>query len=261
MAIVLAFLLASIAWADDDDDEQSPTQIPQNLPRQNPHAFIITPVLFNQLVFGSDGPQAIDRIDIMANQRIDEIDQVCTLSDVQKQKLRLAATGDSKYFRDQFERLKQKLSNTEYNPNDESTFDAFRPLQQRWQAGILGNQSLFQKVLYTTLDKSQLSVFEQKQAEQVKLQYKARITEAVDMLDDQVSLGDAQREELEKLLQATPPPKFFSPYVRFYILSQVAVLPDEKLRLIFDAKQMEILPKLLQRYKELGLKFKQEGFF
>src|SRR5262245_20658009 len=63
---------------------------------------------FNQLLFRNQGnPEAArKRLEVVLALRADAVDRVCSLSDVQKKKLKLAGRGDIKRFFDQIEDLR-----------------------------------------------------------------------------------------------------------------------------------------------------------
>jgi hypothetical protein len=268
-AALIAFLL--LAWstaavrADDDDDDE-----PANPQPAGQQAFVLVPETFDQWVFGGvvihGGPnnnaanQMDQRCQSLLDMRIDAIDRVCTLSEAQQKKLRLAASGDIKRFSDQYDQLKQKYLNTKQDPNNiNQVFVALQPLQQAWQTGIFGDQSLFKKVIANTLQQQQLADYQHEEAARNNSRYLAKIKLAVISLDNLLGLTDAQRQEFEKLLAETPPPKKFGQYDYYYVITQVARLPEEKLKSILDARQLKIIQPIIQRNKGFEQMLKQQG--
>jgi hypothetical protein len=258
--VVLLFITAAYraARAEDDDDDDQPV----NQPQAAAQAFVLSPENFDQWVFGGGGnsAQVLTQFESLVNLRIDAINRVCTLSDAQKKKLRLAASGDIKKFRDQYEQLKQKYQNTQQDPNNlNNIFVAIQPLQLQWRAGILGDQSLFQKVIASTLEPQQLADYGQQEAERNQARYQAKIELAIAMLDNSLAFTDNQRQQFEKLLEQSPPPKKFGQYDFYYVMFQASKLPGEKLQTIFDTRQMKFLQQVFQRVKGYELMLKQQG--
>jgi hypothetical protein len=257
---LFAIMSHKVVRADDDDDDDAP---PANQPQVARQVIMLSPENFDQWVFGGGGnnaTQVLKQFDALVDLRLEALDRACTLSDVQKKKLRLAAFGDIKKFRDQYEQLKQKYQNTQQDPNNlNDVFVAIQPLQLQWRAGILGDQSLFQKVIDNTLQAQQKVEYDQEETARNHARYQAKIKLAVTTLDGTLSFTAAQRQQFETLLQQTTPPKNFGQYDFYYVMYQASQLPDEKLKSIFDARQMKILLQVFQRYKGYELMLKQQG--
>jgi hypothetical protein len=265
-ALILVLLIASFCLPAraDDDDEDEPAN-PQVAVQPN---FVLTPEIFDQWMFGgvvthpgksSDG-QLSQRCQAVLELRINAIDRVCTLSDAQKAKLRLAASGDIKRFCDDYEQLRQKYLSTKHDQSDVNRiFTAIQPLRQQWQNGILSQQSLFQKVFTSTLQPDQIALCRDDETSREKARYQAKIKLAIVSLDNTLVLTDAQRQELEKLLLATPLPKKFGANDFYYVMWQATSLPEEKLQSLLDAHQKKIFRQISDHMKSYKAMLEQQG--
>jgi len=244
-------LLAAI-----DDDDDAPLQDP------NQPVFILTPETFDQWVFsnGGNSAQAFSQIDTQVKLRIEAVDRVCSLLPPQTLKLHLAADRDIKKFRDQYDQLKVKYQNTKQNPNNvQSIYSAIAPLQQQWNAGIIGDSSMLAKVIENTLTADQWAAYQKEQAERKNYHYRAKIKLALATLESSVPITVEQREQLAKLLIAeTKPPKKFSQFDVQVVLLQAANLPEAKLKNIFDDGQMKSLNQIFQQVKGMEPVLKQQ---
>jgi hypothetical protein len=224
---------------------------------------VLTPEQFDQWVFNGVGncDQAIRQLETQINMRIEAINRVCKLSDAQKQKLHLAASADIKRFRDKYDELKLKLQNTRHNQNDvNKIFTQIQPLQTEWNAGILGDKSVYNKVLHRTLDPEQSQHSEKEEAERDQYRYKSKVKLAVLTLETAMPLTEAQRDAFVKLLvQETHPPNTFGEYDYYVVMLQAAKIKPEKLTVIFDEPQMRALKQVFQQARGLEPVLKQQG--
>jgi hypothetical protein len=248
-------LVGSPLLAADDDDDAPP-------PDPNQPVFILTPETFDQWVFSNVGnsAQAFSEIDSQVKLRIEAVDRVCSLSQLQKLKLQLAADRDIKKFRDEYDQLKNKFQHTRQNPNDlQKVYSAIAPLQQQWNAGIISDSSMLGKVIESTLTADQWAAYQKELAERMNYRYRAKIKLALASLESTVPITDEQREQLEKLLIAeTKPPKKFSQFDAQVVLLQAANLPEAKLKNIFDDGQMKSLQQVFQQVKGMEPMLKQQ---
>ncbi len=200
------------------------------------------------------------RCQSLLEMRINAVDRTCHLTDAQKSKLRLAASGDMKKFCDAYEQLSSKYVNTRRDPNDvNQIYAVIQPLRTQWQTGILGEQSLFQKIIPATLQPEQVTAFQEEETTRTKARYQAKVKLAITSLDNTLALTDQQRHDLEQLLLETPPPKIFGQMDYYYVLVQLSKLPEEKLKPIFDARQWKIMQQAVQRGRAFQNMLVQQG--
>ena len=80
------------------------------------------------------------------------------------------------------------------------------------------------------------------------------------MLDNGLPLADEQRQKLVALLLAeTKPPKRFGPYDYYVVTVQMAKLPEEKLKPLFDDAQWRMLRQQLNNMRAMEQWLKQSG--
>src|SRR5262249_23078167 len=121
-------------------------------------------------------------------------------------------------------------------------FQQIQPLQAKMQAGLFNEDSLFEKTLNSVLTQEQNAPRMQLEAERRKFRYQAQIGIALAVLENALPLVDEQRQAITKLLEEnTEPPKRFSQYDYYYVLLQMAKMPEEKLKGIFDDTQWRML--------------------
>jgi hypothetical protein len=249
-------LIGSPLFAAVDDDDDAPP------PDPNQPVFILTPETLDQWIFSNVGnsAQAFSQVDTQVKLRIEAVDRVCSLSPPQKIKLQLAADRDIKKFHDQYDQLKLKYQHTKQNPNNlNNVMSAIAPLQQQWNAGIIGDSSMLAKVIENTLTADQWSAYEKEQSERTGYRYRAKIKLALATLESTVPMTVEQREQLEKLLLAeTKPPKKFSQFDPQVVLLQAANLPEAKFKNIFDDGQMKSLQQVFQQVKGMEPMLKQQ---
>ena len=247
----------AVASPDDDDDVvEAPAAVAQP-------TFVLSAQQFDQWVFAQRGDlgQGIKQLESQLSLRIEAMDRLSKLTDAQKRKLQLAGMSDIKRFSDVYESLKQKLVNTQYPQNDvNKVFNELQPLQQQWRAGVLGSESLFNKVLRHSLDPQQSEEGERAEQERIRFQYRAKVQLAIGTIENSMPLTAAQRKDLEKLLlEETRPPKSFGQYDVYIVLIQASKLPEKKLRAIFDEPQMRALQQMFQQNAQVEQVLRQQG--
>jgi hypothetical protein len=194
----------------------------------------------SQGTFDPDGEMALT---------IEAIDRVCKLTDDQKDKLELAARGDFSRFEHQVDDLRAEHVGKTYGQNEiGEVYQKIQPLAAQYQAGLLGDASLFSKVLEGSLTSEQSQKFERIEQERRHARYAAKVGLFVAGLQRTCALTAKQRQELtELLLDQTKPPKVFGQYDWYVILYQAAKLPDDTYKKIVDEAQLKPLKQTLQQ--------------
>jgi hypothetical protein len=224
--------------------------------------FVLSAAQFDQWVFSSnDSSQAFSQLESQVKLRVEALDGASKLSDAQKRKLQLAGARDVKRFRDRYEELKRKYENTAHPQNDiNKIYQEIQGLQTEWRTGVLGDSSLFAKVVRSVLEPEQSEGSDQAEAARKKFYFTAKIEATIAILENAVPITSTQRAALQKLLlTATRPPKEFGQYDHYVILLQVARLPEEKLRAILDESQVDSLKPLFEQATRLEPTLKQQG--
>jgi hypothetical protein len=174
---------------------------------------------------------------------VEAVDRVCKLSENQKEKLRLAGRGDYARFQQQVDQLRAEYVGKSYEQNKVGEiYQKIQPLGMVYQAGLLGDSSLFSKVLARTLTLEQAAKFDRIEAERRQARYAAKVGLFIASLERSCPLSDKQRTTLNELLLAeTKPPKRFGQYDWYVIMYQAGKVPDEKYEQILDEAQMRRL--------------------
>lgn len=218
-----------------------------------------------QIVFGSrQGQSGRARAQTSLELQVGLVERIGNLSADQKEKLELSGLGDIHRFFDQFETLRRK------SPTGQITMEQYQkmrqeaqPLQARFRAGLHGSGSLFQKTLRNTLDESQISAFQEIDAERRRREYAAIVRATLAQIDRAVPLTSDQRSRLTELvLTRTEPPEFYgeSHYQYYVVLLNISKLPEEELRPIFLENEWKVVDALLRqgRIAEAHLRQAQE---
>jgi hypothetical protein len=224
--------------------------------------FVLSALQFDQWAFNApDSSLVFEQLDSQVKLRMEAIDRASKLTDDQKRKILLAGARDIKRFRDRYEEMKRKYENTAHPQNDVNKIhQEIQTLQTEWRAGLLGNSSLFAKVIRSVLEPEQSETSEQAEAERQRFYFAAKLQATIATLENTVPLTSRQRADLQKLLLAeTRPPKEFGQYDQYVIWLQAARLPEAKLRAILDEPQFEALQPLFQTANRLEPTLKQQG--
>jgi hypothetical protein len=225
--------------------------------------FVLTEQQFNQWLtggmFGRMAPSEL--IESQLSVRIDRLEEVCRLTPGQKEKLRLAGLGDAARFEDRVAQLREKMVNKSYDQNEvNEIFQEIQPLQREYQAGLLGEGSLFIKVLDRTLDEDQKVEYEAMQAERRAARYAARVRLYVATLERSAPMTARQRQALlDWLLETTQPPQRFGENDVHYVMFQASQAPQEQLADIFDAAQLRVLRPALKQGAGYAGFLRQQG--
>jgi hypothetical protein len=219
---------------------------------------------FNQLIFRNQGnaQTARKRMDTMLVLRTEAVNRVCSLSDAQKKKLQLAGRGDIKRLFDQVEEIRKKFKAVQNDRNRIGEVLQEGQNVQRSIDALFGSNSIFEKTMRNTLTTEQYDKYEKIERDRQAFSYGAKIEMAVAMLDNTLPLRDDQRLKLaELLLDESKPPKrsLNSNYDYYFVMIQMARIPPDKLRPLFDDAQWRIISRLLEQMKAREPQLRQAG--
>ena len=136
------------------------------------------------------------RLETRLKTRIDHVDRACKLTPEQKAKLNVAGRGDLKRVFARMDELSELLAAPvqEVRRRKELLLEFARKRQEIKETDIFGDDSLFAKVLKSTLTKEQHSVRDQAAKQAAIAQRKATIRWAVGSLDTWLRLSPEQHE-------------------------------------------------------------------
>jgi hypothetical protein len=227
---------------------------------------------FEQWVFNRGGGPAQNaasarkELDRSLQLNIQDIDRVCKLTESQKKKLQLAGRGDIKRFYDRYEVVRQKFQRLKQKQQDDwqelwqELWQDINPLQTDIQSGLFHEDSLLHKSLRHTLTTEQLPRYQAQADERRRFHHRASIELAVNGFEESVPLRDAQRQELiTLLLKELKPPRKWNQNAVYAITVRMSLLPDHKLKPVFDRTQWKIVRPQMDMYKGNVQWLKQSG--
>ena len=203
----------------------------------------------------------ITQLSRMLEMRIDAVDRITKLSSAQREKLALAGWGDAIRFEDAYDEMRAQLVDKKYDRRKVGEIhQKVQQLSKRYKQGLLGKESLFEKVMRTTLDGEQLAAYDGDRARRRAYRYKAQMRLHVAVIEKNVPMTEMQRQALlDWLLAETKPPRTSGLQDRLYVMYQMSKMPQENLEEIFDESQLRVLKKMLQRGASYEQHLRQNG--
>lgn len=185
--------------------------------------------------------------------QVDFVNLAGPLTEIQRLKLMLAGQGDINRFFEDYEILRASLPKGRVGQNDwQQMWQRIQPIQLRQQAGLHGPGSLFQRTVKALLTSEQKAKFEVLDKERRTKHYQATIRVALTTIETKVPLTVAQRKRLIELLttKTRPPERVLPQYGDFYyVMSQLAALPEEDLKPIFEPREWKPFSTIVMPYK------------
>jgi hypothetical protein len=173
--------------------------------------------------------------------------RVCTISDEEQTKMKLAARGDVKRLMQQTEELRKRLNAAQNDAKEQAAVGAEVPaLQNRTGYGLCGEHSLVGKTLRNMLDAERLAKFDAEMAARTRRQYRATIEALLVVWEESVPVSGDQHDALVKILsEETPPPLIFGRFDDHYVRYRLATLPARTINALLDDHQRELLGGVL----------------
>jgi hypothetical protein len=229
--------------------------------------FIVPEENFDQWIFNQNGvvdkggANTKKRLYALAESRIEEITRKCSLSEAQQKKLELAARGDVVGLFDRVETVRFKFRQIR---NDQNKFNQIwqdiQPLQVAMTSEQFGQGSFFHKCMAKVLTAEQMQQYEEGEKERRRYHYRAAISAVVAQMEVSVPMLAKQRDDLIDLtLEETPLPKRFGQYTQQVVYAQMASLPSDKLKQIFDPVQYRIIDQHLAQVRGMKRWLIQQG--
>jgi hypothetical protein len=261
VALLLATVSAGPARAQDEEEEDAPAPAVQAA-----RVVFMNDAQFDQWVFGNvsrgNASVARDKVDSLLTLLVDDLERSCALTAVQKKKLLLAGRGDIKRFFDRVEEMRKKFDKVKNDPNAVGMiWQEVQPLQTAFNAGLFSGESIFSKTIKTTLSPEQAAQHEKSERDRLLYHYWARVDLALELLNNSVGFTTEQREQLWKLLaEEARPPQRLGRNDYWAVLYQLGLLPEAKIKPIFDDLQWGLVSRQLAQAKGMGMWLKQNGF-
>jgi hypothetical protein len=255
LAAALLWLAPAVTRAGPGDDDDLTKRRAQEVEKQQPRVVVrragvarLRNIASNvdRLVFGVDVAAAPrERLQVLLRERIEQVAQTTTVSEGQKQKLRLAGEGDIQHFLDRVEQLKTKAQSDEGLDWPKVRTET-APLRAAFHGRAFGGDSLFAKTLKTMLTPEQITRFQHFDDERRQFQHRAGVHMTVLRLSTALGLSDEQWRRLEAtLLKETRPSRISGSVLpaRYFgiVYFQMRGISPEKLQPIFEPWQWQIL--------------------
>jgi hypothetical protein len=257
LALLAVILGQAVVFAAPDDQEPPPAAAVAN------EGFFMAEENFDQWIFQGVGNANAgrERIKSRLKLQLDELDRVCGLTETQKQKLTLAAHGDTKRFFDQVEEVRKRFQAVK---NDQNAFNQIwqeiQPLQQKQMTGLFGETSFFAKTLRKTLSTEQAAKYKVVVDDRRRFRYRASIEVALMTLENSVALRHEQHAALSKLLiEETQPPHVFGQYDYYLVMHQLSKLSEQKVKPLLDERQWKLLQQQFVQFRGMEAFLVQNG--
>lgn len=209
----------------------------------------------------------------LGDARLARIDAACGLTEVQRRKLRLAMESDIRRLAEEIDAERRKYQGVEVNFADQDGQRRWQQFQQDVQRcrerlqGLLNTESLFMKVLPTTLDPGQYARLTAETDARRVVVWKGLVAAAMLKLNDLMGLDQGQHEELEKLLLAKQPPLRLEGFASrqnqhaqqmlvFMVLSEI---DGERLRAGMSERQAKMLAQFAAQGKAMRSFIEAQG--
>jgi hypothetical protein len=221
---------------------------------------IIDQWIFNGVNNGANG--SLSRLDSLLKLQIADVGRSCGATEAQQKKLELAGRGDIKRFFDGIEEVKRKHAPLQ---NDaaviQQVYQEIQPLRLVVSSGPFGEGSLFAKTLRKILSEEQTARYVAVVRERKLFRHRARIDLAVKQFDTTLGLTAAQRERFTKVLvEQTRPSKITGPYDTQVLMLQLAKLPEDRFKPIFDEAQWRLITQYLEQAKSMEFFLDRNGY-
>ena len=145
------------------------------------------------------------RLDSHLTIHLDEIQHACKLTEEQRKRLLLAGHGDIKRFFDRFEALRRPFKPIRQDQPDfqqvyQELWQRISPLQTSLRDGLFEADSLFGKIVASTLTAEQKASYDALSNERHQFQFRNSVAKVIHALDQSARLTQAQRRQLTELL-------------------------------------------------------------
>ncbi len=257
LGIAAGMLRAESGWGAPDDTER-----PANAAAQQ-QVVAIDPSNFDQWVFQGTGNAVSARAQIDARFRLqlELLARSYELSDAQKAKLRLAASGDTQRFFDEVEVVREKFLQSQKDQNELGRiWQEIQPLQTKMAGGLFGEDSLYARILPRTLEGDQVARHQATLEERRQFRYRAAVEAAIALLDDAVSFEDQQRTALiQMLIDKTKPPANFGQFDYYFVMYRLSTLPAQDVKALVNERQWRALKPQLDQGRSMRATLVQNG--
>jgi hypothetical protein len=230
-------------------------------------AFVVQPQFtdenFDQWVFQQHSSAAgarksmIDQLTVIA----EDVQRTCELTTTQKNKLSLAGRGDINRFFDRYDEVKKQFHLKRHDQQKmNEIWQDISPLQMTTNSGLFQSDSFVCKSLRNILTQEQYERYHQAERERREFRHVAVIGLTVHTLEQSVPLRDDQRQQLTELLVTeTTPSRVSGQYDYYYVMWQLSLIPEDRVKRLFDDVQWKVLAQALNQAKGMEAWLKRSG--
>lgn len=249
-------LTVKVAEEDEDADDPDEPVVRGAVVREA----ALNPEVFDQWLYPrGNGKSTLEDLESQLTMRITEIDLLCQLSLPQLQKLRLAGRTDIKRLQNRIDTARRQFDEKRHDQkNAGQLHQMLQPLRMELSSGMFGDQSLFAKVVPTTLTPAQLPRYEQSVVERQQFFHRAQIQRLLSLMEDGMPLRETQRQRLLALLEPLPPVKA-GQYELQVLWLTAAQIPAEKYRDVLDGPQWTVLQAKFTQQRNMEPMLRQMG--
>jgi hypothetical protein len=213
---------------------------------------ILAMYLFN----GADEATFRRQLENRAQLRVTRIAEAVGLNPGQLEKLQLATYGDLSRFYRELEHVRRKTQGlNSQNQNDmQKAWEFISPVQQRVAKGIIGEDSLTERILQSLLDDDQRAKYAEFQRQRAAAHFRSILRMTVSDLEKSLPLTEKQRDELIKLVEGKElaKPAVGQQQIQAYLgFIMLARLEDNELSELLDRQQVLTFRKLTQQYANM----------
>jgi hypothetical protein len=206
--------------------------------------------------------QAKSSLESRIDLEITRITQTVTLTEEQKERMKLAGHGDIKRFYDRVEKARRQFLSMGEQWEQNRINEAYQlavPLQQELRKGLFGKDSLLQKVVVTTIDNDQAERMRQENERRLQLRKENAVKVFMVNLGRQMPMTSTQRTKLTELLienmKSIGVDDIYSNYLVSYRLSKI---PRDSYQALFDETQLKVIDQSTQTGQALKAMLKQQ---
>ncbi|MGD9854599.1 MAG: hypothetical protein AB7U20_06560 [Planctomycetaceae bacterium] len=210
---------------------------------------LIQNVFRNQQSVDGARRNAVNALDV----QVDFVALIGSLSSEQRAKLELAGQGDIHRFFDDFDSYLRSAPTGQITMQQwNDVWQGLQPLQSRYSAGLHGPGSLFRKTIPSVLDEHQRTAYQDLEKERSRRHYLALIKATLSVIDGQIPLTTAQREQITRaVMEKTKPPRTFGQsYYQYYIVLYLMSGIEDDLQPLFEENEWPLMQKILQQGRQ-----------
>lgn len=211
---------------------------------------------------------------LLAEKRLERIAAACSLTADQRRDLGLAAESDIRRFTGEIDALRARYAGVRVNLNDQEGQKKWHQFQQDVQhcrqllRNMLDGDSLFARVLPTTLEAGQLAGIEEETRQRRSFRWRVMVAATLARMDDMLGLSQAQHDVIEKALMGHDPglrvaelaPEQDTAHLQqnlvYLVLSECDPAP---LRKVVSERQWKSLALLMNQGKSMRSWIEQQG--